>query len=60
MPHYAYLNNKYSGVPVQAKFFTDEKETVIRIPGDISKMSKVNMELVPDPNLVYREKTMKF
>ena len=47
-------------MPVKAKFFIDEKETVIRIPGDISKMTKVSIDMKSDPNLVYREKIMNF
>ena len=61
-PYYAYKNNNYKDVKLGAKFYIDEdkNQTIIKIPGDISKMHKVSLNLVSDPDIVYREKMMNF
>ena len=58
VPQYGY-DNKYTPT-VKARFYIDEGETIIKIPGDISKLGKVNIDLQSDFKLVEREKLMNF
>ena len=52
-PHYGYRDTKYHALNLNAKFTYDESlnQTVIRLPGDISQMSRVQMSLKKDTPL---------